>query len=112
MNMDNMDEVLRDLGETLKEPAVDVEAGQRRLREAIRHLHDNPLEARRIDTLAQMDDRDEQDYRRGHKALRRQDFTEAEHYVRRAAQHGNDEAAYWLGQLLEMRSLRQSLTGH
>jgi TPR repeat protein len=35
----------------------------------------------------------------------------AEHYLRRSAQHGNDEAAYWLGLLLEMRSTRQRLKG-
>jgi predicted NBD/HSP70 family sugar kinase len=108
----NIDEALRGLGETLREQAVDVEAGRRRLREAARRLREDPVEARRIDNLAKLVDRDEKDYRRGYDALRRQDFDEAEHYLRRAAQHGSDEAAYWLGQLLEMRSLRQRLKGH
>jgi predicted NBD/HSP70 family sugar kinase len=108
----NIDEALRALGESLNEPAVDVEGGRQRLRAAVRRLHEDPLEARRIDNLAKLVDRYEKDYRRGHDALRRQDFDTAEHYLRRAAQHGNDEAAYWLGQLLEMRSLRQRLKGH
>jgi hypothetical protein len=108
----NIDEALRALGESLNEPAVDVEGGGQRLRAAVRRLHEDPLEARRIDNLAKLVDRYEKDYRRGHDALRGQDFDTAEHYLRRAAQHGNDQAAYWLGQLLEMRSLRQRLKGH
>ena len=79
--------------------------------QAVRRLHEDPLEARRIDNLAKPVDRYEKDYRLGHDALRRQDFDTAEHYLRRAAEHGNDEAAYWLAQLLEMRSLRQRLKG-
>ena len=108
----NIDEALRALGETPSEPAVDVEAGRQRLRAAVRRLHDDPLEAERIDNLAKLVDRYEKDYRRGHEALRRQDFDTAEHYLRRAAQHGNDEAAYLLGQLLQERSLRQRVKGH
>ena len=77
----NIDEALRALGETLSEPAVDVEAGRQRLRAAVRRLHDDPLEARRIDNLAKLVDRYEKDYRRGHEALRRQDFDTAEHYL-------------------------------
>ena len=108
----NIEEALEGLGESLREPEVDVEAGRQRLRAAVRRLHDDPLEAERIDNLAKLVDRYEKDYRRGYEALRKQNFDTAERYLRRAAQHGNDEAAYWLGQLLEMRSLRQRLKGH
>ena len=40
-----------------------------------------PLKAERIDNLAKLVDRYEKDYRRGHEALRRQDFDTAEHYL-------------------------------
>jgi glucokinase len=108
----DIDEALRGLGETLREPAIDIEAGRQRLHEAVRRLHNDPVEARRIDNLAKLVDRYEKDYRLAHEALHKQEFDKAERYLRRAAQHGSDEAAYWLGQLLEMRSLRQSLKGH
>ena len=107
----NIDEALRGLGETLREPAVDVEAGRQRLHVAVRRLHDDPLEARRIDHLAKLVDRYEKDCWLGQEALHKQEFDTAEHHLRRAAQQGNDEAAYWLGLLLEMRSMRQRLKG-
>ena len=95
---------LRSLEGTLREPAGDAEAGRQRLREAGRRL-----EERRIDDLAKLIDGYEKDYRLGQEALLKQEFDMAEHYLRRSAQHGNDEAAYWLGLLLEMRSTRQRL---
>jgi predicted NBD/HSP70 family sugar kinase len=107
----NIDKALNDLRETLGEPAVDIEAGRERLREAAEGLHHDPREARRIDDLAKRIARYEKDYRLGHQALRRQDFGEAEHYLRRAAEHGNDESAYWLAVILEMHSARQRLKG-
>ena len=107
----NIDEALRGLGETLSESTVDVEAGRQRLRAAVRRLHDDPLEAQRIDNLAKLVDRYEKDCRLGREALHKQDYGTAGRYLRRAAQHGNDEAAYWLGLLLEMRSLQQRLKG-
>lgn len=102
---------LKGLRETLGEPAVDIEAGRERLHAAARRLREDPQEARRIDDLAKRIDRCEKDFRLGHAALRRQDYGKAEHYLRRAAGHGNDEAAYWLALLLEMRSTRQRLRG-
>ena len=105
----NIDKALKDLRESQGEPAVDIDAGRERLRAAARRLREDPVEARRIDDLAKRIDRHEKDYRRGHQALRRQDFGAAEHYLRRAAQHGNDEAAYWLAVILEMNSARQRL---
>jgi len=107
----NIDEALKDLGETNSEPAIDVEAGRERLRAAIRRLHDDPLEEQRIDSLAKRIDRHERDYRRGRQALQNQDLPAAEHYLRRAAQHGNDEAAYLLGLLLEKLSIERRLKG-
>lgn len=108
----NIDEALRGLGEASTEPAVDIEAGRQRLHEAVRRLHHDPVEAQRIDNLAKRIDRYEKYYQLTREALRKEDLGKAEHYLRRAAQHGNDEAAYWLGQLLEMRSLQHSLKGH
>jgi predicted NBD/HSP70 family sugar kinase len=107
----NIEKALKGLRETLREPAADIEAGRDRLREAARRVDDDPLEARRIDDLAKRIDRYEKDYRLGHQALRRQDFATAEHYLRRAAQHGNDEAAYWLAVILEMHGAGQRLKG-
>jgi predicted NBD/HSP70 family sugar kinase len=107
----DIDEVLRGLGETFDEPGIDVEAARRRLHEAVRRLGDDPVEERRIDKLAKLVDRYESDYRLAHEALRKQDLDRAERYLRRAAQHGSDEAAFRLGQLLHMQSLRQSLKG-
>src|SRR5579864_7185444 len=100
---------LQQIAETPGAPPVDIEAGRERLREAARRLRDDPLEARRIDNLAKRIDRYEKDYRLGHQALQRQDFDTAERYLRRAALHGNDEAAYWLAVILEMHSARQRL---
>jgi predicted NBD/HSP70 family sugar kinase len=105
----DIDKALKDLRESQGEPAVDIDAGRERLRAAARRLRDDPVEARRIDELTKRIDRHEKDYRRGHQALRREDFGEAEHYLRRAAEHGNDEAAYWLAVILEMNSARQRL---
>lgn len=110
--MKDINEALKGLRKTFREPAVDIEAGRRRLREAARRLHDDPVEARRIDDLAKLVDRYEKDYRRAEEALRKEDFDQAEPYLRRAAQHGNDEAAFRLAKLLEMRSLRHDLKGH
>jgi predicted NBD/HSP70 family sugar kinase len=106
----NIDKALKGLRESLGESAVDIEAGRERLRAAARRLRDDPVEARRIDDLAERFDRHEKDYRLGRQALRGEDFGEAEHYLRRAAQHGNDEAAYWLAVILEMHSAQQHLT--
>jgi predicted NBD/HSP70 family sugar kinase len=108
----NIDEALRGLGETPEEPAVDLEAARQRLRTAVRRLHDDPLEAGRIDSLAKLVSRYEKDYQLGHRALHKQDFGTAERYFRRTARHGSDEAAYWLGLLLEERSLAHRLKGH
>jgi len=105
----NIDDTLRRLGETLREPEIDIETAQERVRATARRLRDDPLEARRIDDLAKLVDRSEKDYRLGQEALQKQDFGAAERHFRRAAQDGNDEAAYWLGLLLEMRSIRQRL---
>jgi predicted NBD/HSP70 family sugar kinase len=107
----NIDKTLTSIAENLEEPAFDVEAGRKRLREAVRRLHDDPLESQRIDYLAGRLERCEKDLRRGHAALRRQDYGTAERYLRRAVEHGNDEAAYWLALLLETRSTRQRLKG-
>jgi predicted NBD/HSP70 family sugar kinase len=113
----NIEKALKGLKETPEAPAdlggppVDIEAGRERLREAARRLRDDPLEARRIDDLAKRIDRYEKDDQLGHQALQRQDFGKAEHYLRRAALHGNDEAAYWLAVILEMNSARQRLKG-
>ncbi len=107
----NIDKKLRSLAENLGEPAFDVEAGRERLDEAVRRLRDDPLEGRRIDDIAEQFDRCEKDYRLGHEALQRQDYGRAERYLRRAAGHGNDEAAYWLALLLDRRSTGQHLKG-
>jgi predicted NBD/HSP70 family sugar kinase len=107
----NIDEALKDLGETHSEPATDMEAGRERLRAAIRRLHDDPLEEQRIDNLARRIDRHERDCQRGREALRKQDLSAAERYLRRAAQHGNDEAAYMLGLLLDKLSIERKLKG-
>ena len=107
----NIDKTLKRIAETLEDPALDVEAGRKRLREAIRRLHDDPLEGQRIDYIADRLERYEKDYRLGHAALQRQDYSTAEPYLRRAAEHGNDEAAYWLALLLERRSNHQRLKG-
>ena len=105
-DMEGSTKATRGLQGTLREPAVDVETGRQRLREASRRL-----ELRRIDDLANLVDRYEKDYRLGQEALNKQEFDMAEPYLRRSAQHGNDEAAYWLGLLLELRSTRQRLKG-
>jgi predicted NBD/HSP70 family sugar kinase len=107
----NIDKALRAAGETLKEPAADVQAEKERLRETIQRLRDDPSEARRIEDLAAELDRHEMDYRLGREALERRDFDTAEYYLRLTAGRGNDEAAYWLALLLEMRTTRQRLAG-
>jgi predicted NBD/HSP70 family sugar kinase len=107
----NLDDALRSIGEDPVKPEVDVEAGVDRLRAAVRRLHDDPLEAWRIDHLAKLVARDEKDYRLGYEAMQKQNYDTAERYLRRAAQHGNDEAAYWLALLLERRSIGQRLKG-
>ncbi len=106
----NLDEVLHGLGDNPKE-AVDIEAGRERLRAAARRLHDDPLEAQRIDKLAKRIDRYEHDYQLAREALDRQNFGTAERYLRRAAQHGNDEAAYWLALVLQRHSIGHRLRG-
>ena len=105
----DIDDTLRRLGETLREPEIDIETARDRVRSIAGRLRDDPLEARRIDDLAKLADRWEKDYRLGQEALQKQDFGAAERHLRRAALDGNDEAAYWLGLLLEMRSIRQRL---
>ena len=107
----DIDKTLKRIAETLEDPAFDVEAGRKRLREAVRRLHDDPLEGQRIDYIADRLERYEKDYRLGHAALQRQDYGTAEPHLRRAAEHGNDEAAYWLALLLERRSNHQRLKG-
>ena len=107
----NIDKTLMNIAETLEDPAFDVEAGRKRLREAVRRLHDDPLEGQRIDYIADRLERYEKDYRLGRAALQRQAYGTAEPYLRRAAEHGNDEAAYWLALLLERRSNQQRLKG-
>ena len=107
----NIDKALRAAGETLKESPFDAQEAKERLRENIQRLRDDPSEARRAEDLASALDRDEMDYQRGNEALARHDFDTAEYYLRLTAERGNDEAAYWLAQLLEMRSVRQRLAG-
>jgi predicted NBD/HSP70 family sugar kinase len=111
MNIEKALKGLKETPEAAGDPPVDIEAGRERLREAAQRLRDDPLEARRIDDLAKRIDRYEKDYRLGQQALQRQDFGTAEHYLRRAALHGNDEAAYWLAVILEMHTARQRLKG-
>jgi predicted NBD/HSP70 family sugar kinase len=108
----NIDKTLKRIAETVEDPAFDVEAGRKRLRQAVRRLHDDSLEGQRIDYIADRLERYEKAYRLGHAALQRQDYGTAERYLRRAAEHGNDEAAYWLALLLERRSNHQRLKGH
>jgi predicted NBD/HSP70 family sugar kinase len=106
----NIDKELEDLAEARGETAAfDVEAGRARLREAVRRLQEDPLEARRVGDMAAVFDRYEEDYRLGHEALQRDDLDAAEHYLRLAAGRGNDEAAYWLSLILQKRSVGQQL---
>ena len=107
----SIDDRLRGLGKTLGEPEIDTETARVRVRAIVRQLQDDPLEARRIDNLAKLADRGEEDLRLGQEALQQRNFGAAVRHLRRAARDGSDEAAYQLGLLLEMRSIRQRLKG-
>jgi predicted NBD/HSP70 family sugar kinase len=108
----DIDKALADLKATAPREPGDTEAMRERLRAAARRLREDPLEARRIDDLAKRIDRYEKDYRLARTAMNSQDFGSAKRYLRRSAEHGNDEAAYWLAVLLEMGSMRHRLKGH
>ncbi len=107
----SIDDKLRGLGEALREPEIDIETARERVRAVVRRLQDDPLEAQRIDDLAKLADRGEEDYRLGQEALQQRNYGAAARHLRRAALDGSDEAAYQLGLLLEMRSIRQRLKG-
>lgn len=107
----SIDDALRGLGEAHREPELDIETARAGVRAIVRRLADDPLEAQRIDNLAAAAERGEEDFRLGQEALRRGKYGAAARHLRRAALDGDDEAAYQLGLVLEMRSLRQRLKG-
>jgi predicted NBD/HSP70 family sugar kinase len=108
----NLDDMLARLCDNSGDDArFDVEAGKRELFSRLRRLEEDPAEAQRTDDIAELIERADDDCQMGYAALQRQDFRTAEHYLRRAAKSGNDEAAYWLGLLLQLRSDQLRLMG-
>jgi glucokinase len=107
----NLDELLNGLVEEPDDEGGDIQQGLARLREGLRRLRTDAGEAQRIRDIAELVDVHAQNYQAGREAIDRQDYTAAEAFLRRAAQHGHDEAAYWLGLVLALRSDQLRLAG-
>ncbi len=97
MSLEEMLERLAALVEA-DQDGPDLQRGLVRFTESCRRLRTDPREARRVDDIVDLVERDA--YRLGELAESRGDLTQAEQYFRRAAQAGHDDAPYRLAGVL------------